>query len=256
LKQGFNLGRFRVTNQNGNTDADADFEVLNAVGSRSFSIFNATTQQLVFDSGDDFEMYTAAIFPTIYNADHSDNLPKARSRAKGPEPEGITLAQIGSETFAFISLERIGGVMVYNITDPNNPVLVDYKNSRSTSSFAGDHGPEGIVYIAPENSPTGIPYVVVANEISGTLTLFEVDTNNLSTPSFESTTPTFAVFPNPTSQDGMVYFNRTANIELYTPVGQLLFKQEGAQSIDTTGFLSGVYLLKTSEGITKKIMVK
>jgi len=256
LKQSYNMGRYRVTNLNGNTDADAQFETINSVGTRSFSIFNASTKQLVSDSGDDFEMFTATNLPTIFNADHSDNIAKGRSRAKGPEPEGVTLAQIGTEIFAFISLERIGGVMVYNVTDPNNPVLVDYKNSRSTSSYAGDNGPEGIIYIAPENSPTGIPYVIVANEISGTITIFEVDTNTLTTPDFETSTPTFAVFPNPTNNDGIVYFNRAANIEVYDMEGKLILKKEEAQSITTKEFSSGIYLLKTSDGISKKIMVK
>lgn len=256
LKQSYNMGRFRVTNLNGNTDADPQFETINSVGTRSFSIFNAATKQLVSDSGDDFEMYTAANLPTIFNADHSDNVTKGRSRAKGPEPEGVTLAQIGAETFAFISLERIGGVMVYNVTDPNNPVFVDYKNSRSTSSYAGDHGPEGIIYIAPENSPTGIPYVIVANEISGTITIFEVDTNSLTTSNFENTTPTFVLFPNPTNNDGIVYFNRKADIEVYDFDGKLILKEEAAQSINTKEFSSGIYLVKTSEGIIKKIVVK
>jgi hypothetical protein len=256
LKQSYNMGRFRVTNLNGNTDSDTEFETINCVGTRSFSIFNATTKQIVFDSGDDFERYTAFNFPTIFNSDHEENIAKGRSRAKGPEPEGVTIAQIGDQIFAFISLERIGGVMVYNITDPNNVAFVDYKNSRSTSAFAGDHGPEGITYIAPENSPTGTAYVLVANEISGTITIFEVDTNALATPNFTPKTPTFALFPNPTNDNGIVYFNRTADIEIYDMNGKKLFNQKNAQTINTKNLAKGIYLVKTSEGITKRLLVK
>ncbi|WP_284653320.1 choice-of-anchor I family protein [Flavobacterium terrisoli] len=256
LKQSYNMGRYRVTNLNGNTDADAEFETINAVGTRSFSIFNAATGQLVYDSGDDFEMYTSTNLPTIFNADHEDNAAKVRSRAKGPEPEGVTLAQIGTETFAFISLERIGGVMVYNITDPNNAILVDYKNSRSTSAYSGDHGPEGITYVTSENSPTGTPYILVANEISGTITIFEVDANDLSTPDFEGNVPTFAVFPNPSVDNSLVYFNRTADIEVYDISGKLILAQKEAQTLNTKNFTSGIYLIKTSEGIVKRLIVK
>jgi hypothetical protein len=256
LKQSYNMGRYRVTNLNGNTDADAEFETINAVGTRSFSIFNATTGQLVFDSGDDFEMYTAANFPTIFNADHEDNTPKGRSRSKGPEAEGVTVAQIGTETFAFISLERVGGVMVYNVTNPNNPIFADYKNSRSTSAYAGDHGPEGITYVSSENSPTGIPYVLVANEISGTITIFEVDSNGLSTPDFEGNVPTFTVFPNPSVDNGLVYFNRTAAIEVYDISGKIILSQNEAQTIDTKDFSAGIYFIKTSEGIVKRLIIK
>ena len=256
LKQNHNLGRFRATNLNGNTDADAQFETIHCVGTRSFSIFNTSTKQIVFDSGDDFERYTAANLPTLFNADHEDNTPKGRSRAKGPEPEGVTIAQIATETFAFVSLERVGGVMVYNITNPNNPVFVDYKNSRSTSAYSGDHGPEGITYIAPANSATGKGYILVANEISGTITIYEVDENTLSNPDFNSEPKTFVIFPNPASNSELVYFNRVADIELYDVTGKLIFSEKEALSINISKLQSGVYLVKTSEGITRKLVVK
>ena len=256
LKQNNNLGRFRVTNLNGNTDADAEFETIHCVGTRSFSIFNTTTKQIVFDSGDDFERYTAANLPTLFNADHESNTPKGRSRAKGPEPEGVIIAQIATETFAFVSLERVGGVMIYNITNPNNPVFVDYKNSRSTSAYTGDHGPEGITYIAPANSATGKGYILVANEISGTITIYEVDENTLSSSDFNSEPKTFVIFPNPASNSEIVYFNRVADIELYDVSGKLILSEKEALTINTSKLVSGIYFVKTSEGITKKLVVK
>lgn len=255
LKQSYNMGRFRVTNLNGNTDTDIDFEEINCVGSRSFSIFNTSTKEIVFDSGDDFERYTAANLPTIFNADHESNTPKARSRAKGPEPEGVTTAKIGNQFFAFISLERVGGVMVYNVTNPNNVTFVDYKSSRSTSTYDGDHGPEGITYIAPEDSPTGKGYILVANEISGTITFFEVDSKTLAASDFETKTPTFSIFPNP-SQKGTVYLNRTASINVFDINGKNILSLKEAQSIDTSKFPTGIYFIKTSEGIVKKLIVK
>lgn len=256
LKQSHNMGRFRVSNLSGNTDTDTDFEVISSVGSRSFSIFNATTKQIVFDSGDDFEKYTAANLPTLFNADHtSSNTTKSRSRAKGPEPEGVAVAQIGTQTFAFISLERVGGVMVYNITNPNNVTFVDYKNSRSTSAYGGDNGPEGITYIKPENSPNGKAYTLVANEISGTITIFEVDTKTLNNSSFNSETKTFTIFPNP-SENGIVYFNRIADYELFDISGKKIFAEKEAYTINTSKLSKGIYLVKTSEGIVKKLIVK
>ena len=256
LKQSHNLGRFRVSNLNGNLDTDPQFEEINCVGARSFSIFNTTTQQIVYDSGDAFERYTAANFPTIFNADHESNTPKVRSRAKGPEPEGVTVATIAGQTFAFIALERIGGVMVYNVTNPNNPTFVDYKNSRSTSAYAGDHGAEGIIYIAPADSPTTSGYILVSNEVSGTITIFEVDATILATPDFVNNNPkTFVVFPNP-SNAGMVYFNRMADIELFDNTGKLIYQAKDAQTIDTSKLTTGMYFVKTSEGIVTKMMVQ
>lgn len=257
LKKAYNAGRLRVTNLNGNTDADADFEEIYSVGTRSFSIFNADTKAIVFDSGDDFEMYTAltpSISP-IFNSDHEENNFKNRSRSKGPEPEGVTVATIGGQTFAFISLERVGGVMVYDITDPANATFVDYKNSRSVSAYEGDHGPEGITYINAMESPDGKPYIIVANEISGTLTIFEVNTTNLSTGDVSATPKTFVIFPNP-SIDGVAYFNRAADIEVYDYSGKLIHSAKDALTVNTSSMATGIYLVKTSEGIVKKLVVK
>ncbi|NDI99757.1 T9SS type A sorting domain-containing protein [Flavobacterium sp. LaA7.5] len=257
LKKSFNAGRMRVTNLNGNTDTDTDFDQIFCLGSRSFSIFNADTKEIVFDSGDDFEMYIAndPVFSAIFNADNEDNDLKGRSRAKGPEPEGVTIATIEDRTFAFIGLERVGGVMVYDVTDPAAPVFTDYKNNRSTSAFEGDHAPEGITFISSADSPNDTNYIIVANEISGTLTIFEVDITNLGTTEFVNAPKTFAIFPNPAT-DGVVYFNRVADIDVYDLNGKLIHSEKQALTINTTKMASGMYIIKTSEGIVKKLIVK
>lgn len=257
LKKAYNAGRFRVTSFDGKNEAGTAYNQMYAVGSRSFSIFNADTKEIVFDSGDDFEMYTASTpsISQLFNSDHEDNSLKSRSRAKGPEPEGVTVAEIAGRAFAFISLERVGGVMVYDVTDPTNVKFVDYNNSRSVSAYEGDHGPEGITYIKAADSPNGKDYIIVANEISGTLTIFEVDTTNLSNGGFEMEPKTFVVFPNP-SVNGTAYFNRAADIEVYDYSGKLIHSAKQALTIDTSNMASGLYLVKTSEGLVKKLLVK
>ena len=243
LKQPHNLGRFRATNINGDLDNDGKFEKIRSVGSRSFSIFNADTKAIVFDSGDDFEMYTAAHYPTIFNADHEANTPKSRSRAKGPEPEGVTVA-------------TIGGVMVYNVTDPNNVTFTDYKNNRSTSAYSGDFGAEGIIYIDKADSPNSKGYVIIANEISGTLTIYEVNTTNLSNDEFTPVeTKTFNVFPNP-SNGGTVYFNRAADVTVYDMNGRQMFQGKNVQTLNVDTYLAGIYIVKTKEGLVQKLVKK
>lgn len=256
LKASYNLGRFRVTNATGNTDNDTDFEEISALGARSFSIFNADTQQIVYDSGDRFERYIEAHHPLIFNADNESNGAKNRSRAKGPEPEGVTLATINGQTYAFITLERTGGVMVYNITDPNNPTFTDYKHSRMTSAYGGDNGPEGIIYIAPENTTTGKGYVIIANEISGTLSMYEIAGSTLAVGETKAEKATFNVFPNPVTKGNILYFNRAQDYELYDMSGKLAGKQKNALTVDTSGLSAGVYLIKTSEGHIRRVIVK
>ena len=146
--------------------------------------------------------------------------------------------------------------MVYNVTDPTNATFVDYKNTRSTSAYAGDHGAEGIIYIDPADSPTDTGYILVSNEISGTLTIFEVDASTLSTPDYVNNNPkTFVVFPNP-SATGMVYFNRVADIQLFDNTGKLIYQAQNAQTLDTSSLSSGLYFVKTAEGIVTKLLVK
>lgn len=256
LKASYNLGRFRVSNATGNTDGDAEFEEIAALGARSFSIFNADTKQIVYDSGDRFERYLAANHPLIFNADNESNGAKNRSRAKGPEPEGVALGTINGQTYAFVTLERTGGVMVYNVTDPNNPTFTDYKNSRMTSAYGGDNGPEGIIYIAPENTTTGKGYVVIANEISGTLSMYEIASTTLATGEVKAEKATFNVFPNPVTKGNTLYFNRAQDYELYDMSGKLIGKEKNALTIETSKLSTGVYLVKTSEGHLKRVIVK
>ncbi len=257
LKATHNLGRFRVTNVNGNKDGDSEFEEIHALGARSFSIFNADTKAIVYDSGDQFERHVAANHPLIFNADNEANGAKARSRAKGPEPEGVTLGTIKGQTFAFITLERTGGVMAYNVTDPNNVTFTDYKHSRMTTAYGGDNGPEGITYIAPENSATGKAYVIVANEISGTLSMYEVVLSpTLANGDVKSEKASFNIFPNPVKKGNTLYFNKTKSYELYDMSGKLLGKAQNALTVDTLKLATGVYVIKTSDGDVKRVIIQ
>ncbi len=176
LKNDNNLGRLRITTSSGDTDGDGDFDEIHLIGGRSFSIWNANTKSIVYDSKDDFEQYLAKtpLYTPIFNTDHESNAFKARSTSKGPEPEGLTLANIDGKQYAFVTLERQGGVMVYDITNPNNVKFVDYKNPRNLTAFGGDNGPEGIIHIPGSSSPDGKHYVIVANEISGTLSIYRI----------------------------------------------------------------------------------
>ena len=179
LQMDENLGRLEVSLIDGDTDGDGDFDQLFAYGSRSFTIWD-TDGNIVFDSGDDFEQITAKMFPEDFNSSNDDNDDfDSRSDAKGPEPEAITTGVIGSQTYAFIGLERMGGVMVYDITDPAEASFVQYLNNRDFSadadtSEAGDLGPEDLKFVPAIDSPTGSPVLISANEVSGTVTVFEV----------------------------------------------------------------------------------
>ncbi len=178
LKDNANLGRLNVSKASGDPDNDGDYDALYTLGARSFSIWTDCGER-VYDSGDDIEQITAQTYPLFFNASNTNNTKDDRSDNKGPEPEGLTVGKAFGRTYAFIGLERIGGVLVYDVTNPYSPEFVQYLNNRNflaapETAAAGDLGPEGLHFIDDKDSPTGKPLVIVANEISGTTTIYEV----------------------------------------------------------------------------------
>ncbi len=177
LKQNANLGRLNVTRTLGDTDGDGDYDSLFTLGGRSFSIWSADGSP-VFDSEADFERIVAADDPAHFNASNDNNNFDDRSDNKGPEPEGLTLGAIRGRQYVFVGFERTGGIAAYDISTPDSPVFVDYVNNRDftvtdlTSPEAGDLGPEGVLFISENDSPTHQPLLVVSNEISGTVTTY------------------------------------------------------------------------------------
>lgn len=147
-------------------------------GARSFSIWNTADMKQVYDSGNQFERITSERLPAVFNASHSNTTMDNRSARKGPEPEAIEVGNIGDRHYAFIALERIGGVMVYEVTDPTKPTFVNYTNTRvftPSNNLNTDTGPEGLEFISGANSPTGWPLLLVANEVSGNVTVLQIN---------------------------------------------------------------------------------
>ena len=170
------LGRLNVTRELGFDAARGCYTSLYAFGARSFSIWTTDGTQ-VFDSGSQFEEITYAAEPGFVNSNHTEANLEGRSDDKGPEPENLTSGQIDGRTYAFIGFERVGGVIVYDITVPDEAFFVTYLNNRDFADNSGDLGPEGLAFIPADESPTGAPLVAVANEVSGSTTLFEVSVN-------------------------------------------------------------------------------
>lgn len=174
------LGRLKTTTATGDIDNDGDFDEIYTYGGRSFSIWDSRTGSLVWDSGDEIEKILAEVNPRYFNATNDENNFDNRSDDKGPEPEAVEIAVIDDHVFAILGLERVGGLMVYDITDPTSPKYVNYINNRNfyadpEGRIIGDLGPESIYYVAPEDSPLEFGLLLSANEVSGTMTIFSVN---------------------------------------------------------------------------------
>lgn len=170
------------------------YDALYSFGGRSFSIWDADGAQ-VWDSGDAIEQFIASehcklgVSKTIacsdyFNSNHEEgDVFDNRSDNKGPEPEGLTLAKIHGKTYVFVGLERMGGILVYDISNPEAPVYRDYLNTRedwttedpgSVLATASDLGPEGLTFVSAEDSPSGEPLLIVGNEVSGTTSIYKI----------------------------------------------------------------------------------
>ncbi|MEP1448314.1 MAG: choice-of-anchor I family protein [Paraglaciecola sp.] len=173
------LGRLTVTAELGDSDNNDEYEALYAYGARSFTIWDSNGL-VVFDSGDDFERISASIHGNAFNNNNDENEGDSRSANKGPEPEALTVGQVGDNTYAFIGMERLGGIFVYDVTNPYDAKFVDYVINRDLSEggdLIGDSAPEGMVFVDASDSPTGDALVIVGNEVSGTVSVWQIAEN-------------------------------------------------------------------------------
>ncbi|MFA7274968.1 MAG: choice-of-anchor I family protein [Crocinitomicaceae bacterium] len=179
LKNNQFMGRLNALQVTGDTDNDGDFDELHVLGGRSFSIWDANTGTLVFDSKDLLEQIISSdtVYSALFNASNGGSAAtKNRSDDKGPEPEGVTTTTIDGNHYLFVGLERIGGAMIFNVNIPTSPVYVGYYNNRDVATNGPDRGSEGILFITKEESPTGNAILLLANEVSSTLSVYEVKT--------------------------------------------------------------------------------
>ena len=111
--------------------------------------------------------------PEFFNCSNNEIKIDGRSQKKGPEPETVTVGNINGRAYAFIALERIGGIMIYDITEPASAQFVNYVNSRDFSAdISGDVSPEGLYFAAADDGKN--PMLLAANEVSGTVAVYEL----------------------------------------------------------------------------------
>ncbi|WP_170265058.1 choice-of-anchor I family protein [Salibacter halophilus] len=263
LQEDTALGRLNITLSMGDTDNDGDYDELYSYGGRSFSVWNASTGALEFDSGDEFEQTIASEDPDNFNSNNDENDSfESRSDNKGPEPEAAEVAYIQGTPYAMIGLERQGGVMIYDMSNPTSPSLVKYFNNRDfsvmdvenggvTNDSVGDLGIEDIEYIDASKSPDGKFYIVTSNEISGTVSVFEI--TGLSTGSEElKENSKWSVYPNP-SRD-LIRSNRVENYEIFDLSGRLVKVYSNTNVLNISDLNKGTYILKNEADQFKKIV--
>lgn len=102
-------------------------------GTRGWTIFDATTGDVVWDAANTFEQLAVRTGLHI----------ESRAESKGPEPEGLAITDVGGRRTALIASERSNFVAVYDVTDPGSP---QFRQILPTTP-----GPEGILPIPSRN---------------------------------------------------------------------------------------------------------
>lgn len=164
-----------------------DFDGLNSeydylFGGRSFTVYCAEESGLkeVYTSGTELEAKTAAYFPQYFNCSNDSIEMDDRSGKKGVEAENVTIGTVGEKTYVFVGLERIGGVMAYDITNPAEIRFANYINTREFSTdIAGDVSPEGLCMISGVESKDGNAYLLASCEVSGTVAVYKLDSQKV-----------------------------------------------------------------------------
>ncbi|PSL41470.1 hypothetical protein B0H99_102154 [Planomicrobium soli] len=175
------LGRL-ITSTAQPKNENGKYEAIYGHGGRSFSVWDADSMELAYDSGDDFEQIAAQAFPDFFNTSNDKDSFDNRSDDKGPEPESVITGNVQGKNYAFIGLERQGGIMVYDLSKPAAPKFNTYFSSRifngegaAISEKSGDVAPEGLTFVASDQSPTGQALLLAAHEVSGTIAVYSLE---------------------------------------------------------------------------------
>ncbi|MCI4671644.1 MAG: choice-of-anchor I family protein [Bacteroidia bacterium] len=262
LQMDENLGRINTTTTLGDLDGDDDYDEIYVYGARSFSIWDKYGNQ-VWDSGNDFGKIVADSVPAHFNSTNDDNDSfDNRSDDKGTEPEAIELGTVDGTVYAFIGLERMGGIMVYDVTDPKAPVFVEYELNRdfnfpADTSAAGDLAPEDIKFITGDDSPVpGTAMIAVANEVSGTVTLYSVgDKLSINVEEEVETNTPLVVYPNPVN-GSQLFFNKVGNYTIFNMVGQQVATVENAKNVNVSSLKPGVYVIRSDKNEATRFVKK
>ncbi len=144
-----NLGRIQVSTWDGDTDGDGDYDAPTMFGTRSFSIWDAESGNLVYDSATLLDAIAKSY--GTYDDGRSDN--------KGVEPEGLALAEWDGKFLLAVGLERTNDVLLFDISDPTAALLID------RFYWEDAEAPEGLTFFEQD----GQLYLAATFEDSGHL---------------------------------------------------------------------------------------
>jgi len=250
------MGRLRVTRTLGDPDSNTIYSELYAFGGRSLSVRDANGS-ILWDSGDEIARVLAAQQSQNFNSNQtSNNSRKSRSPFMGAQPNDLSVARLSGIPYAAVTLRQMGGFMLFDLSNPRQPVFSSYELQRDFSHSANDPragnlGPREITLVEGANSPNGLPLVIVSYASSGTLAVFTEVPLTIS----ETGTPrSLELYPNPTK--GLLYYEgqEPASFTVVNSKGLIVAQSKSGQPLDLSHLPKGYYLIHNEEGHTVKII--
>mmetsp|Transcript_35838 Transcript_35838/g.93838 ORF Transcript_35838/g.93838 Transcript_35838/m.93838 type:complete len:778 (-) Transcript_35838:369-2702(-) len=171
-----NIGRLLVSSVPAENDRDGNglVDTLTAWGGRSLSIWNPFGV-LIWDSAENvnFEYIVSSRYPYLHNANR-EGFPTdsfdGRSDAQGPEPDSLALGEVKGRIYAFVGLERAGGIVAIDITDPASSFFAAY------TRYGKEVAPERTDFISVSDGTAGRAMLVSTGERSSASNVYFIDT--------------------------------------------------------------------------------
>ncbi len=249
------LGRLFITSVFGDHNGDFLHDSLLSFGSRSVSIWDSSGTE-IWNSGDQIAQLLASTHAVNFNSSaNSNNSYKLQSDNMGAEPSAVAIGEVDGNRYAFVSLYQMGGILVYDISDPYNPQFELFELNRdfnlpANDPMAGDLGPIDLEFVPASRTNLNIALLFVANQVSGTINVYQTGIG-VGIDEFESS-PGHSVFPNPS--EGVFYFGSRSDFEVFNINGQLIEYCQNCDQIDLSGQVPGFYVIKQADGVSIKVV--
>ena len=170
-------------------------------GSRSFSLWDISPSvsfpTQIYDSGSLIEETFAELMPDYANSLKSTySSGDLASLSRGPEPAGIAFGELNGKEILIVSLEEMGGSMIFDLLDWDDTSIVsasyqayatnrDFQNPTMDQCLFNHLGAKDVLFlnsnITGNTSVTGgdegYESILVSNDETGSLTLFSLDSN-------------------------------------------------------------------------------
>ena len=149
--------------------------------------------------------------------------------------------------------------MVYLLNNPQKPVFAGYFNNRNfaaavNSRSAGDLGPQEVLFLSASESPVGKPLVVLANSVSGTITVYGIGDAVTSLRGPVREVPQWRISPNPASD--VLFSTVSGDYQVFNTSGQLMLSVRNTNRVDIEHLPPGSYILRHIGSQTALIFLK